>query len=211
MQTFEIDVYGRKYVWDKDVEGLLRGSDLVAKANRKQLENELGVKWEEIPQVEVPFLEYWVREGERIFPDKANVELKDFPAMLRVNHYLLIREDIYKNLKERFSNYPLLNEEVYSEMEHEAVQETWESIVKDEVKEELCRKLGDLDDVEEWLDEHFPEWEEVLFELAQRHGEIIVEGDTAYITVKDWDAFIEDFKKESNVDFDADDEFSMTP
>lgn len=103
--------------------------------------------------------------------DRANAKhwLTKYPGVVSKVHggmgteWIGIKEDrleelapVFSQIKEEWEglqNYPLIDEEIHSELQIEAQQEAWNDWVKREVKDELVKAYPDLEDaIEEFMD-----------------------------------------------------------
>jgi len=194
------------YVYDSDIDDLLSGDSLTARANRTALAQELGlnkIPWADAERYDIlteaidggPSPDEAViteeaeeeeedeeREGR---PPKVEVALEEpysYPVeVLNVNGYYLVKIDFYHDLKKRLDRYPILDDGVYSELESEDVKEYWEDTGFDEALDSLADVLGvskhDLQD----LFETFPQAKELLYDVVRDNTDVEHDDQSAYL------------------------------
>jgi len=179
----EKPLWDEYYVYDYNIDQKLYGDDLVARANRTALAKEMGR--EDIPSARASSEYWFKRalesgpdpgdaqlltdeeleklgdeaEDDDTIPHREVINLEEAilspPKVIEVNGYYLIRHDAYDDLKEALENYPVLDDEILSELESDSIYKEWESWGYEEAIQLIAEYLGiDEDDLKDLVDKY---------------------------------------------------------
>jgi len=97
----------------------------------------------------------------------------------------------WRDIQERLADYPILDEDTYSRMEHDAQGEAWDNWARSEFAKGLEKQYGELDIPEDKLKDLFDEWANwdtdsggVYCDVGNVIGRIVADDIRAYCPVR---------------------------